>query len=352
MRKKERKSISFFAIPALLIVMGCVAIVLVDFLTRDDDGDIPVSDEPDIAKADSDWVKWYRPVDNPVFTTTYGNNHDSILFVEPELEYPYHLIISHTPEAAHLWRAKTFSWNSSDWELVSDQYIIGNHYEYDDGVKVDGVYYIYEEGMVYTYSGPLEEASGNWKLAGTFPQDQCDDVGVYFEDGVFHIFGEYGDFPYGPDGTSLSHFTSHTGLGDWKLVSTKAVDPNPKGGHQYGVGDATIAKIEGHYYLFCDLESKGSPYKIIAWRSGALDAPFEYLGKAITPRSDETDDWDNYRIQDPDIGYIPELSRYVITCNMKDHDGIPGGHFPTLENNQTRVIGVFYSTNIITPTKE
>ena len=151
-----------------------------------------------------DPLDWKRPVDNPVFTTTFGNNHDSVLFVDPELEYPYHLIISHTEEAAHLWRAKKFSWSSADWELVSDQYIIGKHYEYDDGVKVDGTYYLYEEGIVYTFTGPLEEASGKWKAAGTFPFKQCDDIGIYYEDGVFHMFGEHGDFPHGPDGTSLA----------------------------------------------------------------------------------------------------------------------------------------------------
>jgi len=100
-----------------------------------------------------------------VFTTTPGNNHDSILFVEPELEYPYHLIVSHTPAAAHLWRTKTFSWSGADWELVTDQYKIVNHYEYDDGVKVGGTYYIYEQGIVYTFTGPLEEASGKWEKA-------------------------------------------------------------------------------------------------------------------------------------------------------------------------------------------
>ena len=100
-----------------------------------------------------DPLDWKRPVDNPVFTTTHGNNHDSVLFVDPELEYPYHMIVSHTPEAAHLWRAKKFSWSSADWELVSDKYVIGKHYEYDDGVKVDGTYYLYEEGIVYTFSG-------------------------------------------------------------------------------------------------------------------------------------------------------------------------------------------------------
>ena len=295
------------------------------------------------AKSIPDWTEWYRPVDNPVFTTEHGNNHDCILFIEPELEYPYHLIISHQSSGADLWRTKEFSWSSEDWELVSDDYDIASHYEFDDGVKVEGTYYIYEAGSVYTYSGPLEEADGKWKKAGSFPMNKCDDIGVYYEDGVFHIFGEYGNFPHGPDGTSLSHFTSRTGLGDWTLVDAKAADANPDGGHKYGVGDPTIAKIEGEYYIFCDRESKGNPYKVIAWKSSDLNEPFHYLGKAVTPRSDETDDWDNHRIQDAEIGYIRELSRYALLCNMKDMDGNPGGNFPNLGGQSTRVIGVFYS---------
>lgn len=289
-----------------------------------------------------DTLTWVRPVDNPVFTTDFGNNHDSVLFVEEGQEYPYYLIVSHTAKFAQLWRAKKFSWSSEHWELVEKKYKIAPYYEFDDGLKVGDTYYIYEEGNVYTYQGPLEDSSGKWKKAGTFPKKQCDDLGVWYEDGVFHIFGEHGHFPHGPDGTSLAHFTSNTGLGDWELVNPKAVDPNPDGGQKYGVGDATIAKIGGEYYIFCDRESKGSPYKVTAWKSSCLNEPFTYIGKAITPRSDEVDDWDNYRIQDADIAYVAELGGYVITCNMKDHDGNPGGNFPTLGKNQTRVIGVFY----------
>jgi hypothetical protein len=290
------------------------------------------------------WTAWHRPADNPVFTAEHGNNHDSILFVEPQLEYPYHLIISHWESGADLWRAREFSWSSAGWELVSDEYQIGGQYEYDDGVKVGDTYYIYEDGHVYTYSGPLEEASGAWIDAGTFPVAECDDIGVYYEDGVFHIFGEYGDYPHGPDGTSLSHFVSTTGLGDWQLVNSKAADPNPDGGQVYGVGDPTIARIQGEYYIFCDLESENRPYEVIAWSSSDINQPFEYLGVAIEPRRDDVDDWDNYRIQDPDIGFVAEQSRYVMTCNMMDTDGNPGGDFPNLPPGFSRVIGVFYST--------
>lgn len=303
------------------------------------------ADLPPSASPDSPWLDWVRPADNPVFSTTMGNNHDSVLFTDVEGDYPYYLIISHTPAAAHLWRAKSFSWQSSDWELVTDDYQIGRHYEYDDGVKVGDTYYLYEEGKVYTYSGDLAASSGQWKESGSFPVQQCDDIGVFYEGGLFHIFGEHGNFPHGPDGTSLAHFTSPTGLGDWTLVNAKAVDPNPDGGNYYGAGDATLAKIDGRYYLFCDIESKGAPYRVIAWQSDDLMEPFEYLGVAFAPRSDEVDDWDNHRVQDADIAYIPEMKRFVMTCNMMDTDGNPGGDFPTMKPGNSRVIGTFYSAH-------
>jgi hypothetical protein len=200
--------------------------------------------------AQKSWDKWYRAADNPAFTTGYGNNHDAIFFVDSSLEYPYHLIISGwkcSPKTdnkalTYLWRAKSFSRESRNWELVSENYNIGCHYEYDDGVKIGNKYYIYEEGNVYTYEGPLEEASGKWKKEGTFPKHLCDDVGIFYEGGVFHLFGEYGKFPHGYDGTSLSHLTSITGLGDWKLEDSLAVKPNSGNSKTFGVGDPTIIK--------------------------------------------------------------------------------------------------------------
>jgi len=38
-----------------------------------------------------------------------------------------------------------------------------------------------------------------------------------------------------------------------------------------------------------------------------------------------------------------------MTCNMKDHDGNPGGRFPTVGVNQSRVIGMFYSARPVAP---
>lgn len=332
---------------SIIITVLCMALLIACSDKSEEKGHLIELELNKYGTIHSKWTGWIRPVDQPVFNTDFGNNHDSILFVEPELEYPYHLIVSHSPEFAFLWRTKSFSWNSSDWELVSDNYVIGPHYEFDDGIKVDDIYYVFEEGLVYSFTGPLEESSGKWEVAGTFPHEDCDDVGVFFEDGVFHLFGEYGNYPHGPDGTSLSHYISHTGLGDWTLIETKAVDPNPDGGDEYGVGDPTIAKIEGSYYIFSDLESKGSPYKVVSWQSDDLNHPFKYLGTAIQARTEETDDWDNYRIQDPDIGFIPELNRYVMFCNMMDKDGDPGGSFLDVKGGGTRVIGVFYSTELV-----
>jgi len=309
--------------------------------------EIPVANPAPVQS--SLWTQWYRPVDQPVFATN-ENHHDAVIFYEPDATYPYHLIVSHETTNALLYRAQNFSWDSSNWELVEGNYQIDGHYEYDDGVKVNGTYYIFEGGKVYTYTGDLANSSGQWIDAGDFPVEQCDDVGVFYEDGLFHIFGEFGNFPHGPDGTSLSHFTSSTGLGNWTLVNTKAVDPNPDGGNTFGVGDATIIKVDGIYYLFCDRESLGSPYKVTAWSSPDLNQPFKYLGVAVRPRSNETDDWDNYRIQDADIFYDQGLKRFVMMCNMMDNDGDQGTvspvnfpHFIARGTMGTRVLGTFYS---------
>ncbi|MBT8045261.1 MAG: hypothetical protein KJO79_09955, partial [Verrucomicrobiae bacterium] len=291
------------------------------------------------------WTQWYRPVDQPVFSTTDGNNHDAVIFYEPSgYTYKYYMIVSHESSNAFLWATNTFSWDSADWTLIEGNYQINGQYEYDDGVRVGDTYYLYENGKVLTYTGDLINSNGNWTVAGTFPANLCDDIGVFYEDGVFHIFGEYGNFPPGPDGTSLSHYTSTTGVGNWTLVDNKAVDPNPDGGNTYGVGDATIIKVDGTYYLFCDLETAEDPYRVIAWSTTDINQPFQYLGLALVPREDETDDWDNYRIQDADILYVPELKRFVMVCNMLDKDGNnPDGvaAFPGVGG--TRVVGTFYS---------
>jgi hypothetical protein len=285
-----------------------------------------------------DGLEWYRPVDQNVFTTAHGNNHDTIFFVEPGSAYKYHLIVSHETSGADYWRTNNFSWSSDTWTLVSDDYDIGGQYEYDDGVKVGDTYYIYEagqddpNGIVYTYTGDLADANGQWQQTGSFPKAQADDIGVWYEDGLFHIYGEYGSFSGGFDGASLSHLTSPTGLGDWTLQRTDAVVP----GAGYGVGDATIAKIDGEYWLYCDREGNGETYRITAWKADSLYDQFEFVDVAIAPRESETDDYDNHRIQDGDIGYVSKLGQWVMFANVRDIDGDPGP-------GSTRFAGVFYA---------
>jgi len=52
------------------------------------------------------------------------------------------------------------------------------------------------------------------------------------------------------------------------------------------------------------------------------------------------------RVQDGDIAYIFEISKYLMVCNMKDDDGNLGGNFPKLEN-WTRVVGFFYNNDVM-----
>ena len=53
------------------------------------------------------------------------------------------------------------------------------------------------------------------------------------------------------------------GLGDWKMINPKAVDPNPDGGHKYGVGDATIAgrSTVNTSFLYLTANRKAVPTK-------------------------------------------------------------------------------------------
>jgi len=285
---------------------------------------------------------WFRPVDQPVFTTDPVKNHDPIFFVEPDNpDYKYHLIINEDEDKTFYWRTNTFSWNSDQWELVNDDYQIDavGQFEYDDGVKVGDTYYIYEagetdpDGVVYTYTGDLADASGNWTVAGSFPKAQADDVGIWYEDGLFHMYGENGDVDGLPfDGATLAHLTSPTGVDNWTLQRTDAVVP----GAGFGVGDATIAKIDGKYWLYSDRESESQPYRITAWSADSLYDQFQFEGVAIAPREGETDDYDNERIQDGDIGYVSELDRWVMFANVRDQDGTPGP-------GNTQFVGAFYS---------
>jgi hypothetical protein len=304
-----------------------------------------------------DWLSWYRPVDQPVFTTQHGNNHDAIFFYEPESVYKYKLIISNEASGGDFWRAKNWSIDSADWELVNDDYDIAGKYEYDDGVKVNGKYYIYEGGRVYTTTSGLDPADGNWNNEGSWSGLGLDDVGVHYEDGWFHLFGEYNGV-HGSvipnDGSTIAHYKSQTGLGNWQLVSHTAADPNAGlTTPQYGVGDATIAKIGNEYWMYLDREEAGVPYRITAWKSDSLDNDFQYVGIAAAPRSGETDDWDNHRVQDAEVEFIPELNRYVMFANMMDIDGDPG-YEPgfnygntILSSPQTRVVGIFYSQEAV-----
>ena len=55
------------------------------------------------------------------------------------------------------------------WELSEARYYLAMEYEFDDGVNVDGVHYVFENGVIYSYSGSLEEANGRWLMSGTWP---------------------------------------------------------------------------------------------------------------------------------------------------------------------------------------
>ena len=298
---------------------------------------------------------WHRPVENPVFTTDFGNNHDAIILVDSsQTPRKYYLLLSgwqcdkteNGKPLTYLWRTTDFSWESANWELIDPNYNIGCQYEYDDAVWIDGTCYIYEDGLVYTHSGALEDASGKWKVAGSFPKEKCDDVGVFYENGIFHLFGEFGACDIKNDGAAISHFVSTTGIGDWQLVDSLVINPNTDGSGKIGVGDPTIFKYKNAYYILCDMETATEPYFITMWKADSLNAKFTRTTINLTARNNEVEHWDNYCIQDAEVIYLPEKKTWVMACNMRDKDGNPGplSKFPYLRKF-SRVVGFFYATD-------
>ena len=312
----------------------------------------------------NDMDEWYRPVDQSIFSSNHQNRHDCAVLVNSSWEYPYYIVIStdHSEEYFEVWKTQTWNYSSSEWTLVNANYNIFDNsapydepYELDDIIQKDGIYYAYEDSEVWSYDGGinglLDGGDGAWSQVGTFPGTPrvCADIGVWYDDpadggdGLVHIFGEHGTFnhPATTDGSELSHYTSKTGYDNWVLVDDNAVEPNPgvpDGAGTYGVGDATITKINNRYYLACDRESVGHPYNITMWYSDDINGSFTYIGQPITCRWQYTDDWDNYRVQDGDFVEFHDGSGYAMMMNWKDTDGTPYAWA------DSRQIGSFIST--------
>jgi hypothetical protein len=81
----------------------------------------------ELSKKKDPWLGWHRPVDSNVFATTMGNNHDSVLFVEPELEYPYYLIMRLSSQYFYLWQGKVFRMRKVQFVAVTGKWLSSLH---------------------------------------------------------------------------------------------------------------------------------------------------------------------------------------------------------------------------------
>ncbi|WP_137679579.1 hypothetical protein [Aurantiacibacter suaedae] len=270
----------------------------------------------------------------------FGNNHDPVYLPGVKgSEYNNYLIISGVDGVRQLYGANSLSNNPNNWKLVNENLKISEDYELDDGIMVNGIYYIFENGNIYEVDVPLENSSGKWNVVGHFPKE-LDDIGVYYDGSILHIFGEYGEYSGGYDGARLAYATSDLTFKNWNIVSTNILDPNTKPESNWGVGDPSLIVLGGRVIMITDIEGPGDPYRIALWESDGFGRNFNFAGILAAPAPGNAG-YNNYRVQDGDFAVSADGQIYMF-ANWMDTDGNPGHKLPLFSEGWTRVVGGYH----------
>jgi len=276
-------------------------------------------------------------VEKPI-ADQFGNNHDPVYLPgNGEGAFEHYLVIGHEEGIQHLYGSNSLGPNGSDWTLITDDLFVSEYHELDDGLLIDGVYYIFKDGKIFTYSGDIAKSSRQWQITGSTP-NYLRDIGVYRDGDTIHIYGEYGDFEFGYDGLSLGYIKTDTSFADFELVSTKIIDPNTKLGGQWGIGDPTIFVSETKVYVAADLEGKDIPYRVSLWESSSFEKPFSFAGILAQADPPSAKSYKNHRVQDAE--FVPAGEGTILMfANWRDEDGDPGKALPKFSEDWTRVVG-------------
>lgn len=267
----------------------------------------------------------------------FGNNHDAVYLPgQAGSKWRHYLVISGVGGIGQLYGSQQLTADASGWTLLDDDYTVAPHYELDDGLLIDGTYYIFEGRSIYAFSGELEGSSGQWVQAGRVPA-YIDDIGVYFDGETVHAYGEYGRFAHGHDGVSIAYVRTDPSFQDWELVSTSIANPNTLPGAEWGVGDPTLLVHNGRILMITDIEALGIPYRMALWESEGFDRNFDFAGILATPRPG-TADYNNYRVQDGEFA-IEGNGDIFLFANWMDTDGNPGQSLPNFSAGWTRLVG-------------
>ena len=275
-------------------------------------------------------------VERPI-ADQFGNNHDAVYLPGREGDnWRHYLIISGVGGIGQLYGSQRLTADASGWTLLDDDYSVAPRYELDDGLLIDGTYYIFEGRKIYAFSGELESSSNAWVEAGSVPA-YVDDIGVYYDGETVHAYGEYGRFAHGHDGVSIAYLTTDKTFSQWQLINTSIANPNTLPGADWGVGDPTLLVHDDRVLMVTDIEAKGIPYRMALWESEGFDRNFDFAGILAAPR-EGTADYNNHRVQDGEFAIESDGSVFLF-ANWMDKDGNPGKSLPKFSAEWTRLVG-------------
>ncbi|WP_135363022.1 glycoside hydrolase family protein [Halosimplex halophilum] len=313
MPSARQAALAVLALSALLVA-GAVAVGLswgTDSVRR---GGIPdrVSDAPVNASAIS--VEFTR-TDNS--TMLRYNSHDAVVF--DDSADAYHLLVHNSNRRRILLRSvePELPTNASGWEPV-ELTVNGRNPggSIDTAVEVNGTYYAYQDGQVYTSTTLAAE---KWTHRSDSPPGQ--DHGVYYDTatGRFHLFYEAGDRE-DHSGLAIGHATSPNGVTDWTV---RPPVYNTSG--RYKVGDFEVVEQDGVYFMFGDYTTDHPQYSVSVWANDDLYTNFTRVDTVMAPSGNDSATLDGYGIQDADVVRVGSDGRYVMFAH--GHTGETGPRY-------------------------
>jgi len=247
----------------------------------------------------SAWTPWQPRTELP-----FGL-YDPVLFVEPERDYPYRLLVAPDDGEMNLYRSRSME----EFELVASD-VEGPQFasNFNWGRKVDGRYYLFrtlEEERTELWTG---ESLTNLTNRGVV-LDEADTGGFYDpEAGVWHIYyqkerPEATADRYGPTTDLLVHATSRNGR-NWTRQSVALnVSDEP-----WKAGDPDVVQVGDRYYMFLDQTTEHPVYHVHLAVSENLSR-FETAGRV-------TDTCGG----DAKVRYMPDSGSFVMLTEFAGDD--------------------------------
>jgi len=247
----------------------------------------------------SAWTPWQPRSELP-----FGL-YDPVLFVEPEREYPYRLLVAPDDGEMNLYKSRSMQ----EYDLVASD-VEGPQFasNFNWGRKVDGQYYLFrtlEEERTELWTG---DSLTNLTNRGVV-LDEADTGGFYDpETGVWHIYYQKerpgaSDDRFGPTTDLLIHATSR----DARNWTRQGVALNVSG-EPWKTGDPDVVQVGDRYYMFVDQTTEHPVYHIHLAVSENL-SQFETVGRV-------TDTCGG----DAKVRYMPDSGSFVMLTEFAGDD--------------------------------